>query len=85
MVVLQPSASPLRLCSYAVVVTLLIRGAIALSPLFSKRSPTPTLTLSSTFSEEGSLFAYRGKHEIFTPTRTYPPMTVKELADAIAS
>jgi hypothetical protein len=38
------------------------------------------LTLSSTFSAEGSLFAHLGKHEIFTPTRTYPPMTVRELA-----
>ncbi len=39
-----------------------------------------TLTLSSTFSEEGSLFATLGKHEIFTPTRTWPPTTVSELA-----
>lgn len=39
-----------------------------------------TLTLSSAFSEEGSLFANLGKHEIFTPTRTWPPMTVSELA-----
>lgn len=39
-----------------------------------------SLTLSSTFSEEGSLFAQLGKHEIFTPTQTYPPMTVGELA-----
>ncbi len=39
-----------------------------------------TLTLSSTFSEEGSLFAHLGKHEIFTPTKTYPPMTVQQLA-----
>ncbi len=39
-----------------------------------------TLTQSSTFSEEGSLFAHLGKHEIFTPTKTYPPMTVRELA-----
>lgn len=38
------------------------------------------LTLSSTFSAEGSLFAHLGKHEIFTPSRTYPPMTVRELA-----
>ena len=38
------------------------------------------LTLSSTFSAEGSLFAHLGKHEIFTPTKTYPPMTVSELA-----
>ena len=39
-----------------------------------------TLTLSSAFSEEGSLFANLGKHELFTPTRTWPPMTVSELA-----
>lgn len=40
------------------------------------------LTGSSAFSAEGSLFAYLGKHEIFTPTKTYPPMTVRELAAA---
>jgi len=38
------------------------------------------LTLSSTFSAEDSLFAHLGKHEIFTPTKTYPPMTVSDLA-----
>jgi hypothetical protein len=37
------------------------------------------LTQSSAFSQEGTLFAELGKHEIFTPTRTYPPMTVPEL------
>lgn len=37
------------------------------------------LTLSSTFSAEGSLFAHLGKHEIFTPTKTYSPMTVSGL------
>jgi len=40
------------------------------------------LTGSSAFSAEGSLFAHLGKHEIFTPTKTYPPMTVSELAAA---
>ena len=40
------------------------------------------LTMSSTFSAEGSLFAHVGKHEIFTPTRTYPPMTMSDLAAA---
>jgi hypothetical protein len=39
-----------------------------------------SLAMSSTFSAKGSLFAHLGKHEIFTPTRTYPPMTVSELA-----
>jgi len=39
-----------------------------------------TLTQSSAFSAEGSLFAHVGKHELFTPTRSYPPMTVSELA-----
>ena len=38
------------------------------------------LTGSSAFSAEGSLFAHLGKHKIFTPTRTYPPMTVSDLA-----
>jgi hypothetical protein len=39
-----------------------------------------TLTLSSSFSAEGSLFAHLAKHEIFTPIRTYPPLTVSDLA-----
>lgn len=38
------------------------------------------LTQSAAFSQEGTLFAELGKHEIFTPTKTYPPMTVSELA-----
>lgn len=38
------------------------------------------LTGSSAFSAEGSLFAHLGKHEIFTPAKTYPPMTMSELA-----
>lgn len=40
------------------------------------------LTGSSAFSAEGSLFAHLGKHEIFTPLKTYPPMTAGELAAA---
>ena len=39
-----------------------------------------TLTQSSAFSAEGSLFAHLGKHEIFRPTKSYPPVTVSELA-----
>jgi hypothetical protein len=38
------------------------------------------LTGSSAFSAEGSLFAHLGKHEIFTPIKVYPAMTVGELA-----
>jgi len=38
------------------------------------------LTHSSAFSSEGSLFAHLGKHEIFTPVRTYPTRTFSELA-----
>jgi hypothetical protein len=41
------------------------------------------LTGSSAFSAEGSLFAHLGKHEIFTPIRSYPPMTVPQL-DAVS-
>ena len=40
-----------------------------------------SLAESAAFSEEGTLFAELGKHDIFTPTRTYPPVTVKELAE----
>lgn len=40
------------------------------------------LTGSSAFSAEGSLFAHLGKHEIFTPIKTYPAMTVRDLAEA---
>jgi hypothetical protein len=38
------------------------------------------LTGSAAFSAEGSLFANLGKHEIFAPIKTHPPMTVRELA-----
>jgi hypothetical protein len=38
------------------------------------------LTQSAAWSEEGTLFAQLGKHEIFTPVKTYPPMTILELA-----
>lgn len=41
------------------------------------------LTQSSAFSAEGSLFANLGMHEIFAPTKTYPPMTVADLAAAV--
>jgi hypothetical protein len=38
------------------------------------------LTQSSAFSAADSLFANLGLHEIFTPAKTYPPITVGELA-----
>jgi len=40
------------------------------------------LVSSSAFSAEGSLFSHLGKRELFTPAKTYPMMTVGELADA---
>lgn len=40
------------------------------------------LTHMSGFAEEGTLFAHLGKHEIFTPTTMYPPMTIGALARA---
>ena len=39
-----------------------------------------TLTHSAAFSAEDSLFAHLGKHEIFTPAKTWPTMTVGDLA-----
>ncbi|THJ24871.1 MAG: SAM-dependent DNA methyltransferase [Nitrospira sp. CG24E] len=38
------------------------------------------LTQASAYSAEGDLFASLGKHEIFMPTKTYPPMSVRDLA-----
>jgi SAM-dependent methyltransferase len=38
------------------------------------------LTQASAYSAEGDLFANLGKHEIFMPTKNYPPMTVGDLA-----
>lgn len=40
------------------------------------------LTHSSKFSAEDDLFSTLGKHEIFTPSKTYPPITVRELGIA---
>jgi len=40
------------------------------------------LAQSAAFSAEGTLFADLGRHEIFTPTKDYPPMTMDELAAA---
>ena len=42
------------------------------------------LTGSAAFSAEDSLFADLGMHEIFKPIKTYPLMTVRELAAAQA-
>lgn len=38
------------------------------------------LTGMASFSAKDSLFSHLGKHEIFTPDRIYPPMTVRDLA-----
>jgi N-6 DNA Methylase len=38
-----------------------------------------TLTQMSSFGED-TLFADLGKHEIFAPTKSYPPLTLKDLA-----
>lgn len=43
------------------------------------------LTSMASFSAEGSLFAGLGKHEIFTPTTSHPPMTVSDLAGIASS
>lgn len=40
------------------------------------------LTQSAAFSAEDSLFAHVGQDELFSPTESYPPMTVRDLAAA---
>lgn len=39
------------------------------------------LTQMSSMGTEGTLFAQLGKHEVFTPIRSYPSTTMVELAD----
>ena len=41
-----------------------------------------TLTQAAAYSQEGTLFANLGKHELFTPITTYPPLSMTELAAA---
>lgn len=43
-----------------------------------------TLAQSAAYGAEGTLFADLGMHEIFTPQKTYPPLTVRELAMCIS-
>jgi len=38
------------------------------------------LTQMSYYSQEGALFSHLGKHAVFTPTKSYPPMAARELA-----
>lgn len=42
-----------------------------------------TLTQSASFSEDDTLFADLGKHEIFTPTREYGTLSVAEIAGGL--
>lgn len=39
-----------------------------------------SMTLASSFGEEGTLFADLGKHEIFTPTHDYGSLSIAEIA-----
>jgi len=40
------------------------------------------LTQMSSYSQEGTLFAHLGKHAVFTPIKSYPPMAARELASS---
>lgn len=39
-----------------------------------------TLTQMASFGQEDTLFADLGKHEIFTPARDFPPLSMREIA-----
>lgn len=42
------------------------------------------LAQMSAMGKEGTLFAQLDRHELFTPTKTYPSMTMRELASLVA-
>lgn len=39
-----------------------------------------TMTQAASLRDEGTLFQHLGKHEVFQPVKTWPPMTVRDLA-----
>jgi hypothetical protein len=43
------------------------------------------LTQTSAVREEGSLFEDLGKHEVFSPTKVYLPMSIRDLASTTPS
>ena len=54
-------------------------GLLAAVIVFQRRDfRYDTLTQMSSFADD-TLFGDLGSHEIFVPTKTYPPITVKEL------
>lgn len=48
--------------------------------LLSTLSGSSDFSKTSTPTETGSLWADLGKHEIFTPDKTYQPMTIRDMA-----
>ena len=42
-----------------------------------------TLTQASSYSQEGTLFENLGMNELFTPVETYPPLTIRDLAEKV--
>jgi hypothetical protein len=46
----------------------------------ASKTPNPPTALVGLFAEQNPLFASLDKHEVFTPTRIYPPVTASELA-----
>jgi hypothetical protein len=63
-------------------ITLVEWGYLGLGKFQRRDFRLDVLTGMSGFAEEGSLFAHLGKHEVFTPLYSWPPMTVRELAAA---
>ncbi len=40
------------------------------------------LAASSRYAAEGTMFAHRGRHEVFAPARVYPPASIHDIARA---
>ena len=59
-----------------------VLGAASVTVIGRRDFRLDALTQASGYVANNSLFAHLGKHEIFAPIRTYPPMKVGELAAA---
>jgi hypothetical protein len=71
------SAQPLEFAMQRIFAALFV----CLFPAVIHAADLDTLTHLSALSAEDSLFAHPGKHEVFTPMKICPPMTVGDLAE----
>lgn len=75
-------ALTMHTCDTRVPITFAEWGSLGKGKFMRRDFRLDRLTHLSSFEREDSLFSQLGKHEVFAPVKTYPPMTVADLAVA---